>query len=116
MPQDRRHSAGGGPASSARGFVALFGGAGSMHHAEPRQLPVLRFDIDRNGLRALLGAIAAGRVAAVLVLTRFVDHPSCHRLRAACRAHGIPLRLARSVGAVGAAGWASLAELLAARR
>lgn len=109
MARDRRTAAGGGRVSSVRGVVALFGGAGSMRHQEPPGIPVRRFDIDRNGLRALLGAIAAGRVGVVLILTRFVDHPSCDRIRCACLVAGIPIRMARTANAIGADGWVELA-------
>ena len=69
--------------------VAIVGGDEREGPRYPDGVEVLRYGSSHckgnGGLKRVLAAIAAGRLAAVVVLVRWLGHPAADRVRDACR-------------------------------
>jgi hypothetical protein len=78
-----------------RGRTAIVGGDGrrlkSLSYGPgTRVFPAARYG--GNGLiRALCAALRAGRIDRVVLLIRFVDHPTSERIKRMCRRLGVPV-------------------------
>ncbi len=86
----------GNRAISPRGRTAIVGGDGRRlktlsYGPATRIFPAAKYG--GNGLiRALFAALRAGHIERVILLIRFVDHPTSERIKRMCRRLGVPVQ------------------------